>query len=132
MVSQDTRKELEESLGRVPSFVEALAPAAADHSWGIMRDLELGETELSHREKALVAIGAASAMQCQYCIHFHREEARLHGVSDDEVGEAANVAATVRYFSSVLHGAEMDLDEFEAETAAIMDHVRTHQQPADD
>ncbi|MFB6172195.1 MAG: carboxymuconolactone decarboxylase family protein [Haloarculaceae archaeon] len=132
MVSPDTTAELEQYLGRVPSFIEALADPAADHSWGIMRDLELGETDLSGREKALVALGAAAGIQCPYCIHFHREEAKLEDVAASEMAEAVNVAATVRYFSSVLHGAEIDLDEFEDETAAIVSHVEAQRAAADD
>lgn len=127
MVSTDTRQEIEEHLGRVPSFIEALPEPAVDHSWGIMRDLELGETELPGREKALAGLGAAAAIQCPYCVHFHREEAKLEGVTDEEMKEAIAVASGVRYFSTVLHGAEMERDEFEDETAAIMDHVREQQ-----
>lgn len=108
MVSTQTRTEIEETLGQVPSWLDALSEPAADHSWGVVRDLELGETVLPNREKALAAFGAASAMGCRYCIHFHREEAKLEGVTDEELTEAANVAANVRYFSTILHGAEVD------------------------
>lgn len=132
MVSDTTRAEIEEYLGQVPSWLEALSEPAADHSWGVVRDLELGETELPNREKALVAVGAAAAMNCPYCIHFHSEEAKLEGVSEEGLGEAKNVAANVRYFSTILHGAEVDLDEFEAETAEIVDYVEQQQAAAAD
>lgn len=132
MISNTTRDELEQSLGQVPSFIEALADPAVDHSWGIMRDLELGETDLENREKALIGLGAAAAIQCPYCIHFHREESKLEGVTDDELKEAVNVAGTVRYFSTVIHGAETDLEEFTEETAEIVDHVKEQQAAADD
>mgnify|MGYP000542389502 CR=1 FL=1 len=123
MVSDTTREEVEASLGQVPSWIENLSEPAADHSWGIVRDLEFGETELANREKALVALGAATAMQCPYCIHFHRAEAEMEGVTDAGLTEAVNVAGEVRYLSSVLHGAEVDLDAFVDETAEIVDHV---------
>jgi AhpD family alkylhydroperoxidase len=133
MVSDETRNELEEYLGQVPSFIEELADPAVDHSWGIMRDLELAETELSTREKALIGLGAAAAIQCPYCVHFHREEARLEDVSEEGLKEAVNVASTVQYFSSVLHGAEISMEEFTTETASIMSHVEEqHAAPSDD
>lgn len=132
MVSADTRQELEQYLGQVPSFIEALAEPTVDHSWGIMRDLELEDTELADREKAIAGLSAASAIQCPYCIHFHTEEAKLHGVSEDELKEAVNVAGTVRYFSTILHGAERDMDEFVTETGEIVDHVEAQQAAADD
>lgn len=123
MVSNDTRNEIEEYLGQVPSWMENLAEPAADHSWGIVRDLEFGDTELSAREKALVGVGAAAAMQCPYCINFHREEAKMEDVTEDELGEAVNLASTTRYFSTLLHGAEVDLDDFVEETAEISGHI---------
>lgn len=130
MVSDNTRTEIEEYLGQVPSWLAALSEPAADHSWEIIRDLEFGETELPGREKALVAVGAATAMGCPYCVHFHREEAKLEGVTEAGLAEAANVAANVRYFSSILHGAEVDLDEFVRETGEIVDHIEEREAAA--
>lgn len=123
MISDDTREEIEEYLGTVPSWIEALPAPAAEHCWGVVRDLEFGETALSSREKALTALGAAAAMQCPYCVHFHREEAKLEEVTDDELAEAIAVAGDVRFFSTILHGSEVDLDEFVEETAGIVEHV---------
>ena len=130
MVSTDTRNELEEYLGQVPSWMEGLSEPAADQSWAIMRDLQLGETTLEAREKALVGLGAAAAMGCPYCIRFHTAEARLDGATDEQVTEATNVAALVRYFSTVLHGAEVDVDAFAAETAEIVEHIENQQATA--
>lgn len=133
MVSEQTRSELEEHLGQVPSFIEALPEEATDHAWGMMRDLELSETDLPTREKALVGLGAAAAIQCPYCVHFHRAESKMEGVTAEELSEAIGVASTVRYFSTVLHGTEIDLDEFERETAEIVEYVEGQQAaPSDD
>lgn len=123
MVSTDTRNEIEEYLGQVPSWMENLAEPAAEHSWGIVRDLELGETELSAREKALIGVGAAAAMQCPYCTNFHTEEAKMEDVAEAEITEAVNLASATRYFSTLLHGSQVDLDEFADETAEIVEHV---------
>ncbi|WP_049928464.1 carboxymuconolactone decarboxylase family protein [Halopiger goleimassiliensis] len=130
MVSNETRAEIEEYLGRVPSWLEEVPEPAADHSWGIVRDLQLGETELEGREKALVGVGAAAALQCPYCVRFHREEAKLEDVTDDELSEAIGVASGVRYFSTVLHGAEIDREAFVSETEEIVEHVREQQAAA--
>jgi len=127
MVSTDTQTEIEEVLGQVPSWIEALPEASADHSWKIVRDLQLSETELTNREKALVGVGAASAIQCPYCIHFHTEEAKLDGVNETELEEAVGVASNVRYFSTVLHGADVDYDAFVDETAELVEHIEDQQ-----
>jgi len=136
MVSTETQAEIEAALGQVPTWIAALPEPAADHSWETIRDLQFEETEtdLEQREKALVALGAAAAIQCPYCIHFHREEAKLEGVTDTERSEAVAVAGAVRYLSTALHGAEIDHEEFVDETAAIVEHVRNQQAaaPSDD
>ncbi|MFB6106003.1 MAG: carboxymuconolactone decarboxylase family protein [Halobacteriaceae archaeon] len=133
MVSNATRREIEETLGQVPSFMEDLADPAGDHSWGIFRDLQLGtDTELSAREKALVGVGVASAISCPYCTYFHNEEARLSGATDDELEEAVNLASVTRYFSTVLHGNETDLEDFKTQTDEIVAHIKSQQAAADD
>jgi AhpD family alkylhydroperoxidase len=129
MATQQTAQEIEDTLGQVPGFMEILAEPASDHSWGIFRDLLLEETELSPREKALIDVGAAAAMNCPYCTYFHKEEARFAGVSEAELTEAVNVASVTEYFSTLLHGNEYDQDEFVAETDEIFEYLR-EQKPA--
>lgn len=132
MIPTAITEETEQYLGQVPNWMDDLAPQAAEHSWGSFRDLELSETELDNREKELVGLGAAAAMRCPYCVHFHSEAAKLHGVSDDELIEAVNVAGSTRYFSTILHGSEADHDRFVEETAEIMAYVREQQAAAGD
>ena len=130
MATTDTHSEIEEYLGQVPSWMGEISEPATDHSWGIMRDLLLGETELSGREKALVGLGAAAAIQCPYCTYFHQEEAKLAGLNDVELTEAINVSGTTRYFSTVLHGARVDEDQFVDEMGDVFDHLENQQAAA--
>lgn len=123
MVSTQTRNEIEQALGLVPDWMDDLAEPAGDHSWGIFRDLTFGETELSPREKALVGVGAAAASKCPYCVHFHSEEARLADVDDEELQEAVNLAGSTMYFSTILHGNEVDLEDFVGETSEIVEYL---------
>lgn len=129
MVSDDVHQEIEATLGQVPSWMTKLADPAAEHSWGMFRDLTLGETELAPREKAMIGLGAAAATGCPYCTYFHKEEARLAEVSEEELEEAVNIASATQYFSTILHGNEVDVDEFAAETDEIVDHL-TEQEAA--
>lgn len=124
MVSEVTRREIEDTFGQMPSWMETIAEPAGDHSWGIFRDLTFGETELTAREKALVGVGVAAGIGCPYCTHFHKEEARLAEVSEVELEETVNLASSTRYFSTILHGNEVDLEEFIAETDEMVDHLK--------
>lgn len=134
MVSETTKQEMEEALGQVPSWMDGLAEQASDHSWGIFRDLTFGEdTDLSAREKALIGVGVAAAINCPYCTYFHKEEARLSEVTDDGLKEAVNVAGATKYFSTILHGNEVNVDDFIAETDEIVNHIKDQEPaPADD
>lgn len=123
MATQQTVQEIEDTLGQVPGWMESIAAPASDHSWGIFRDLNLGETELSPREKALVGVSAAAVMKCPYCTYFHKEEARFADVSDAELEEATNLAGVTAYFSTLLHGNEYDEDDFVAETDEIFEYL---------
>ena len=124
MATQQTVQEMEETIGQVPGWMELLAEPASDHSWGIFRDLLLGETELSPREKALIGVSAAASINCPYCTYFHKEEARLAGVSEAELKETVNIAGVTEYFSTLLHGNEYEHDDFVTETDDIFEYVK--------
>ena len=132
MASEQAIQEMEETLGQVPGFMKLVTEPASDHSWGMFRDLVLGETELSAREKALVGLSAAAVTKCPYCTYFHKQEARLADVTDEELEEAVNVASETQYFSTILHGNEYDHDEFVAETDEIVEHIRQQEEAAAD
>lgn len=132
MATEQTHQEMEEYLGRVPSWMEGLAEPDSDHSWGIFRDLGLEETELSSREKALIGVSAAAAMQCPYCTYFHREEARLAAVTEEELEEMVDLADVTRYFSTIRHGNEVDHDDFVAETDEIVESIEEQESAAAD
>jgi AhpD family alkylhydroperoxidase len=132
MASEQTVQEIEETFGQVPGFMQIMADPVSDHSWGIFRDLILAETELSPREKALVGVSAAAAMQCPYCAYFHKEEARFADVSEAGIEEAVNLAGSTRYFSTLLHGNEYEHDDFVAETDDIFEHLRKQEEAAAD
>jgi AhpD family alkylhydroperoxidase len=53
-------------------------------------------TELSSRERELVALGAALASNCVPCIEYHVAAARKAGLSDAQIEEAVRVAERVR------------------------------------
>lgn len=133
MIPKATQQEMEEMLGQVPTWMEGFADSAVEHSWGLLRDLEFGEdTALPAREKALVALGAAAAISCPYCTYFHTEEARMSGVDDEELREAVNVASSTKYFSTILHGNEVELDSFRTETDEMVTHIKNQQAAAAD
>jgi len=62
------------------------------------------EGELTEREKALIALGVAHAVQCPYCIDAYTRAGLEKGASPAELTEAIHVAAAIRGGASLVHG----------------------------
>ena len=65
MSREDAIRDIEETLGGVPGWLEAMPDQLLEHQWGVLKWF-LGDSALSGRDKALVAFGAASANGCRY------------------------------------------------------------------
>lgn len=62
---------------------------------------------LSSREKALIALGVAHAIQCPYCIDSYSKDCLRKGADLDQMTEAVHVAAALRGGASLVHGIQM-------------------------
>ncbi len=62
---------------------------------------------LSAREKSLIALAVAHAVQCPYCIDAYSKGALEKGSNLDEMTEAVHVAAAIRGGASLVHGVQM-------------------------
>lgn len=62
---------------------------------------------LSEREKALIALGVAHAVQCPYCIDAYTQGALEKGADLDQLTEAVHVATAIRGGATLIHGVQM-------------------------
>lgn len=62
---------------------------------------------LSRREKALVALAVAHALQCPYSIEAYSEDCAENGYDLAQMTEAVHVAAALRSGSSLMHSLQM-------------------------
>jgi alkylhydroperoxidase/carboxymuconolactone decarboxylase family protein len=62
---------------------------------------------LTEREKALIALGVAHAVQCPYCIDAYSQACLEKGSNVEEMTEAVHVACAIRGGSSLVHGVQM-------------------------
>jgi 4-carboxymuconolactone decarboxylase len=65
------------------------------------------EGALTAREKALIALGVAHAVQCPYCIDAYSQECLQHGADPEQMTEAVHVASAIRGGASLVHGMQM-------------------------
>lgn len=65
------------------------------------------EGSLSAREKSLIALAVAHAIQCPYCIDAYTGDGLQRGITKEEMIEALHVSAAIRGGASLVHGVQM-------------------------
>jgi alkylhydroperoxidase/carboxymuconolactone decarboxylase family protein len=65
------------------------------------------EGALSEREKALIALAVAHAVQCPYCIDAYTTDSLQKGADEAQMMEAVHVAAAIKGGSALVHGVMM-------------------------
>ncbi|GEO09615.1 arsenosugar biosynthesis-associated peroxidase-like protein [Segetibacter aerophilus] len=65
------------------------------------------DSALTAKEKSLIALAVAHAVQCPYCIDAYSSNAYEKGYSEEQMMEAVHVAAAIRGGASLVHGVQM-------------------------
>lgn len=82
--------------------MEVLAPAVMKAFWAFDK-AAVADGAIPVKYKELIAVAVAVTTQCPYCIDIHNGNARSAGASDEEIVEAAMVAASLRAGGAVTH-----------------------------
>jgi alkylhydroperoxidase/carboxymuconolactone decarboxylase family protein len=62
---------------------------------------------LTQREKALIALAVAHAVQCPYCIDAYTVDSIEKGADEAQMMEAVHVSAAIRGGATLVHGVQM-------------------------
>jgi alkylhydroperoxidase/carboxymuconolactone decarboxylase family protein len=65
------------------------------------------EGALTEREKALIALAVAHAMQCPYCIDAYTHTCLKTGADEEQMMEAVHVAATMKAGITLVYSTQM-------------------------
>ncbi|CAD7839447.1 MAG: Carboxymuconolactone decarboxylase (EC 4.1.1.44) [Olavius algarvensis Delta 4 endosymbiont] len=65
------------------------------------------EGDLTEREKALIGLAVAHAVQCPYCIDAYTQSCLEKGSNLSEMTEAVHVVNAIRGGASLVHGVQM-------------------------
>ena len=65
------------------------------------------DSELTAREKSLIALAVSHAVQCPYCIDAYSSDAFEKGWNEAQMMEAVHVACAIRGGASLVHGVQM-------------------------
>ena len=119
--SQAAYRDIEQTLGGVPTFFRAFPEAGIGGAWNEFKSVQLNpKTALSGKTKELIGLAVAAQVPCAYCVYFHTAAAKLNGANDEEIREAVAMAAITRHWSTVLNGMQIDPAAFKAETDAAL------------
>lgn len=88
--------------GDVADFQEELAEKFFDYYGEVFE-----EGALSTREKSLIALAVAHAIQCPYCIDAYTSDSLQKGASEEQMMEAVHVATAIRGGASLVHSTQM-------------------------
>jgi len=103
-----------------PAFMTDTFPAAAvGPAWEEYQAVFDPEGALDARTKELIALVVSAQIPCAYCVHFHREAARQHGATDEQIREALASGAQVRKWSMMIQGHEVDMDDWREQVSQM-------------
>lgn len=122
--------EMEDKLGAVPTWVKAYPEHAQAAAWEWMKAVGSKDAAIPAKYRALIGLGVASQVPCQYCVYAFTRRAEMAGATDEELNEAIAQAAYIRHWSTMFYGIQMDLDAFKAEFEGIVDYKKQKKQAA--
>ncbi len=65
------------------------------------------EGALTVREKSLIALAVAHAIQCPYCIDAYSDSCMKKGADEEQMMEAVHVAAAIKAGTTLVYGTQM-------------------------
>jgi alkylhydroperoxidase/carboxymuconolactone decarboxylase family protein len=88
--------------GKISEFQKELGEKFFDYYSSVFQD-----GALTKREKSLIALAVAHAIQCPYCIDAYTTDTLKLGCDEEELMEAVHVAGAIRGGASLVHGVQM-------------------------
>ncbi|TNE55420.1 MAG: 4-carboxymuconolactone decarboxylase [Bacteroidetes bacterium] len=88
--------------GKISEFQPELGKKFFDYYGHVFK-----EGALTAREKALIAVAVAHAVQCPYCIDAYTVDCMEKGCDEEQIMESVHVAAAIRGGASLVHGVQM-------------------------
>ncbi len=127
MTRQEVYRDIEKTLGKVPSFFKLVPDRSLELEWKLFKTLQLEDSPIPHKYRELIGVGISAVTKCRYCSFFHTEVAKLFGASDAEIEDAVHYAKSSAGWSAYLNGMQVDYDQFTRELIESIDFVKKSQ-----
>lgn len=88
--------------GNITEFQKPLGDKFFDYYGEVFK-----EGALTAREKSLIALAVAHAVQCPYCIDAYSSDCLKKGADEEQMMEAVHVAAAIKGGATLVFGVQM-------------------------
>ncbi len=88
--------------GKIGEYQKDLAEKFFDWYGAVFAD-----SAFTAKEKSLIALAVAHAVQCPYCIDAYSSDAYEKGYSEAQMMEAVHIAAAIKGGAALVHGVQM-------------------------
>lgn len=128
---EETVTDIEETFGLVPGYLDALPEQELVNEWPNMKRFLFGEGNISPKNREMVGLAVAGAIGCEYCRHFHKGAAQLHGATEEELSELSFLASYTPRYSAMIQAQDYDVGVFKEEVEQIAEHLQSQQSAGD-
>ena len=125
MSRQEVYREIEETLGLVPTFIKLLPDSSLELEWQLFKRTQLEEGAVPQKYRELIGIAISGVMKCRYCALFHTEAAKLNGATQSEIEDAVHFAKASAGWSTYINGLQIDFDQFKEEIRQASEYIRS-------
>nr|WP_211096941.1 arsenosugar biosynthesis-associated peroxidase-like protein [Neolewinella litorea] len=91
------------TFGKITEWQEEMGGKFFDWYSGVTE----GDSALTEREKALIALAVSHAIQCSYCIEAYTTNSLQAGADEEQMMEAVHVAAAVKAGTTLIYARQM-------------------------
>lgn len=130
MTRKEVFKEIEQTLGKVPSFFKLVPDRSLEIEWKLFKTLQLEESPIPNKYRELIGVAISAVTKCKYCSFFHTEVAKLFGASDAEIEDAVHYAKSSAGWSAYLNGMQVDYESFKEELLESIEYIKKQQAAA--
>ncbi len=127
MTRKEVFMEIEQTLGKVPSFFKLVPDRSLEIEWKLFKTLQLEESPIPNKYRELIGVAISAVTKCKYCSFFHTEVAKLFGASDAEIEDAVHYAKSSAGWSAYLNGMQVDYDDFKKELFESIEYIKKQQ-----
>ncbi len=127
MTRKEVFKEIEQTLGLVPTFFKLVPDRSLEIEWKLFKTLQLEESPIPNKYRELIGVAISAVTKCKYCSFFHTEVAKLFGASDSEIEDAVHYAKSSAGWSAYLNGMQVDFNSFKKELLESTNYIKKMQ-----